>query len=75
MVPLSTQRLELQFNTHVWAHFNEELSSDVSDDIVADGGHGTLGGAKCMADTEKLTTWAVLSASLKDDLPVRASSS
>ena len=57
--PLSTQRLELGFNTHIWAHFGEELSSDVSDGIVADGGHGTLGAAEGMGDAEGLATRAV----------------
>ena len=51
--------MELGFNTHIRAHFGEELSSDVSDGIVANGGHGTLGAAEDMADAEGLATQAV----------------
>ena len=57
---LSSQRLESGFHTN-GAYLCEKLCSDVSDNVVLNGRHGTLWAAERMANTKWLTTWAVCS--------------
>ena len=49
---LSGQWLESRFDTNIGAYLREKLRSDVSDSVVANGGHGTLWAAEYMTNTK-----------------------